>query len=873
MTGDSSCLVKPWLLARCKGATAARPRFPAVRVLTVSACLEGSTLFAHRLSSAVPFWLVVVALLAAAWPAMAQESATQFVVTPASVSLSGNFAQAQLLLTADRSDGSTDKLSEDLTPRATYASSHPQVVTVNDAGRLLAVADGTATVTATVGGVSKSVEVKVAGVSATPAIGFNEYVIPILSKAGCSAGACHASQYGKGGFKLSVFGFAPDQDHAQIVRDRHGRRVDFLDPSQSLLLLKPTLAVPHGGGQRLQAGSVDVQTLAAWLAGGAPGPNSKAPKVSGITVLPRERVGPLGYGQQLQVVASYNDGTQRDVTCWAKFDSMDDAVVKVTPQGHYTTIGKGQAPVMVRFEGQADISMALVPYAKDVTLAGWTDNNFVDKLAAEKFRELGIEPSPLCDDATFVRRAYLDAIGTLPTIEEAAAFADATDPDKRRKLIDRLLGLTGDPALDVFNNEYAAFWSLKWSDLIRSTSTKLGEQGMWAMHNWIVDSLRQNKPFDKFVSELISAKGSIYMSGPANYYRIAAGPNELAEATAQLFLGVRLQCAQCHHHPFEKYSQDDYYGFAAFFSRVGTKNSQEFGLFGRESVVLVKPTGDVRHPRTGQVMPPTPLDGQAVDHELDRRLPLAAWLTAKDNTFFAKNVVNRYVAYLLGKGLVEPVDDMRATNPPSNVALMDALSQDFVASGFNLKHLLRTIMISRLYQLDSQPTASNKADSRYYSHYQVKRLGAEALLDAIDYVTGTQTKFKNMPLGTRAIELPDGEYPTYSLAVFGKPKRASTCECERVSDPSLVAALHIINSDTISVKLVDKSGRIGQLLAAKKPHDEIVSQLYLATLSRRPTAEEIKHSQQSLAESPGPQEFYEDLLWALMNTKAFMFNR
>jgi hypothetical protein len=362
------------------------------------------------------------------------------------------------------------------------------------------------------------------------------------------------------------------------------------------------------------------------------------------------------------------------------------------------------------------------------------------------------------------------------------------------------------------------------------------------------------------------------MSGPANYYRIANNPQELAEATAQLFLGVRLMCAQCHHHPFEKYSQEEYFGFAAFFSRVGNKNSQEFGLFGRESVVTVRSTGDVRHPRSGQVMKPTPLEGEPVDHPLDRRIPLAHWLTAKDNDYFAKNIVNRYMAYLMGKGLVEPIDDMRATNPPSNVALMDALSADFVASGFNLKHLLRTIMQSRLYQLDWQPTESNAADSRFYSHYQVKRVGAEALLDAIDYATGMPTKFRNMPLGTRAIELPDGEYPTYSLAVFGKPKRASTCECERTSDPSLVSALHTLNSGMVFLKLRDRSGRVGKLLAAKKPHDEIVGELYLATLCRQPTDAELAYTRKTLADSPNAGEFYEDLLWALMNTKQFQFN-
>lgn len=802
----------------------------------------------------------------------AGESASRFAVLPAEVQLTGNYAQAQLLVSAVGSDGTPSKQSADLTHGASYQSSDAKVVTVNESGRLLAHGDGTAKIVVAIGDATQEIPVAVSGVQAAAKLEYLEHVVPILSKAGCNAGACHASQFGKGGFKLTVFGFDPNADYAQIVRDREGRRVDRIHPENSLLLLKPTLAVPHGGSKRLEAGSLDHQMLAAWLAGGAPGPDNKAPTVASIRVLPRERVGEEGFAQQLQVMATYSDGRQKDITAWARYDSMDDAVVKVTPEGRYTTIGRGQASVMVRFDGQADISMALVPYSSKIELAGWQDKNFVDTLAAAKFRELGIEPSPVCDDATFLRRAFLDAIGTLPTIEVTKEFLASADPDKRAKLIDSLLGLTGEPTKDIYNNEYAAFWSLKWSDLIRNTSDKLGEQGMWALHNWIKDSMRTNKPFDKFVSELITAKGSIYMSGPANYYRIAANPQDLAESTAQLFLGVRLMCAQCHHHPFEKYSQEEYYSFAAFFSRVGNKNSQEFGLFGRESVVTVKSSGDIRHPRTGQLMPPTPLEGQPVDHPLDRRIPLAHWLTAKDNSYFAKNVVNRYMAYLMGKGLVEPVDDMRATNPPSNVALMDALAEDFAASGFNLKHLLRTIMTSRLYQLDSQPTTSNAADSRFYTHYQVKRVGAEALLDAIDYATDQPTKFKNMPLGTRAIELPDGEYPTYTLAVFGKPKRASTCECERVSDPSLVSALHTLNSGTIFLKLRDKQSRVHKLIDGKQPHEEIVSELYLATLCRPPSEAELAYTRHNLSESPNAGEFYEDLLWALLNTKQFQFN-
>jgi len=455
-------------------------------------------------------------------------SGATFQVGPPAIQLEGNFSRAQLLVTAANSDGTTNERSADLTHQAVYASSNPQVVSVSSAGALLAAGNGEATITVTANGEMIQVPVQVTGVTPQPQISFASQVLPVLSKAGCNAGACHASQYGKGGFKLSVFSFAPNEDFDAITRDRQARRVNLLEPEQSLFLLKPILAVPHGGNRRLTAGSVDYELLKAWLASGTPGLKPDEPKVQSIQVRPPRRVGPPGTTQQLQVLATYSDGKTRDVTCWAKFDSLDDSVVTVTPEGRSAIVGKGQSNVMVRFEGQAEVTTVVSPYAESVDLAGWADNNFIDTLAAKKFRELGIPPSPLCDDATFLRRAFFDAIGTLPAVEEAKAFLDSPDPDKRRKLVDRLLGLTGDPAQDIFNNQYAAYWSLKWADLIRSNSAAIGEQGMWALHNWINESLRVNKPFDGFVRELITAKGSAYRNGPANFYRVANNPQDRA---------------------------------------------------------------------------------------------------------------------------------------------------------------------------------------------------------------------------------------------------------------------------------------------------------------------------------------------------------
>ena len=796
--------------------------------------------------------------------------AATFTVTPGEVTLGGRFARTQVLV-AEQADGLPADRAADLTTSATYAPSDAAVFRVDDRGVITPLADGEASLKVTVGGTTQEIPVRVTGIADAAPVDFATEVRPIISKAGCNMGACHAAQHGKGGFKLSVFGFDPANDHKSIARDRLQRRVNFLDPARSLFVQKPTMQVPHGGGLRLRAGSNDHHLLVAWLAEGATGMDESAPTVTQLNVLPTRRVTTENRTQQLRVEATYSDGSARDVTAWCKFDSSDDGVVAITTRGMTTAVGRGQANVMARFEGHAQIAMFVIPFAESVELSGWKNKNYIDELAANKFRELGIEPVGLCDDATFARRAFLDATGSLPTIEECTKFIASTDTNKREHLIDQLLGLTGDPNLDIYNNRYTAYWTLKWSDLIRNTSNKLGEQGMWSLHNWIRQAFRENIPFDQFVRRLVTGTGSIYSNGPANYFRINQNSTDLTESTSQLFLGVRLECAKCHHHPFETYSQDDYYGFAAFFARVGTKNSEEFGLFGREQVVMVKPTGEVRNPRTGMNMPPTPLQAEPVDHPLDRRIALAQWLTSSDNEGFARAVVNRYVHALLGRGLVEPVDDMRSTNPPSNIALMNALAKDFVTKEFDLKQLIRTIMTSRLYQLDSQPTPSNVADDRFYSHFQVKRLAAEPLLDSIDQVTGVQTKFRNLPLGTRAIDLPDAEYPNYFLNTFAKPRRASVCQCERSPDESLGQALHGLNGEIITEKISHKDGRVANLLKDERSAPEMISQIYLAALCRPASEAELETLQTFLAEAPSPQEFYQDLLWALINSKQFMF--
>ncbi|MCA9117785.1 MAG: DUF1549 domain-containing protein, partial [Planctomycetaceae bacterium] len=653
-------------------------------------------------------------------------AATRIQVQPQTVELSGPLELVQLVVSGENS---TDQ-AFDLTRDSSYQVEPEGVVSVSPAGRVTPLANGEATITVLSGELQAVVPVKVIGFEASPGVSFRNDVVPVLSRAGCGGGACHASQYGKGGFKLSLLGFDPASDYEPIVRDRRQRRVSLLRPEDSLILRKATMQVGHGGGKRFDEDSHSYRVLLRWIEAGVPPLAKTEPIVNGLEVFPTSRVYQPGQLQQLRVVASYSDGSTRDVTAACMYDSLGDGVAQVTAEGLVNTVGRGQAAVMIRYMGQARLTHVLVPFADSVDLTGFEPANFVDENVLLLWKRLGVSPVERCDDATFIRRAFLDALGTLPKPEHVREFLASTDPEKRVKLVDELLGLTGDPKRDRFEKEWSAWWTLKWGDLIRTNRNKLGAGGMWAFTNWMRTQFRENRPMDEFVREIITAQGSIYENGPANYYRIATTPEDLAEATAQVFLGVRMQCARCHHHPFEVYSQQDYYGLAAFFTRVTTKPSVQFGALGGDSVVRLKRSGSVKHPRSRKVVPPTPLLGEPIDESQvrDLRRPLAEWITSPENDLFARNVVNRMWGYLMGTGLVEPIDDMRATNPPSNPELLDALAKFFVESGYDLRQLTRAIMTSEVYQRSSQPTEQHAASTRLYLHYNVKRMGAEALL-------------------------------------------------------------------------------------------------------------------------------------------------
>jgi hypothetical protein len=801
--------------------------------------------------------LILALALGGPATARAQDGPGSLEVFPATVRLEGPAASQRLVVVGTFADGTR----RDVTDRAKIEPGGPAVA-VDGRGRLVPAADGSGEVVVRVGGAEARVQVEVVGSGRPREVSFRHEINPALTKLGCNQGACHGSQHGKGGFRLSLLGFEPEADYAQIVKSAEGRRVSPSTPEDSLLLLKPTLAVDHAGGRKMAPGGREYQLIRLWLEQGAVGPSKDEPAVTGLAVYPPRRQLQAGDSQRLVAVATFSDGVVRDVTDDAKFDTLNEGTATVTPDGLARASGQGETDIMVRYQGHSALARLTIPYAPPREFA-FPVANVVDELASKKWRELGLVPSPPCTDAEFLRRAMLDAIGTTPTPDEVDAFLADPDPAKREKLVDRLLE----------RPEYVPYWSLKWGDILRINSSKLGLQGMGAFNLWLQGAFRENRPFDRMVEELVTAQGSIYTNGPANYFRVATGPDDLAETTAQVFMGVRLQCAKCHHHPFEAYGQDDYYGLAAYFARIRTKGSQEFGLFGQEQVIYVANSGDVRQPRSGQVMKPTPLNDQPADDPVDRRRALASWLTDPENPWLARNVANRYWGYLMGRGLVEPIDDLRATNPPTNPELLDALADHFVRSGYDLKALLRLILTSQTYTRSALPTPDNRLDDRYSTRYTIKRLTAEQLLDAVNAATGTVEKFVQRPAGTRAIELPDPSFDSYFLDVFGRPERAIACECERSADPNLGQALHLMNGDLINRKLSQPDARLSRILKDPRLTDTtLIQSLYKLTFARPATDDELDTARRLIAEAPNRAAGAQDLLWGLMNSKEFLFN-
>ena len=665
------------------------------------------------------------------------------------------------------------------------------------------------------------------GAEAAHAISFRNDIVPVLTKAGCNAGACHAKAGGgQNGFELSLLGFEPLQDYASIATAGRGRRVFPAAPEQSLLLLKASGKIPHGGGVRLAADSDGYALLRNWIVQGAP-LRQDEPRLMSLDVEPDRSLISPGDQQQLKIIASYSDGSDRDVTDWALYESNDEALAAVNEEG-LVTIGEfpGRTAVMVRYQGQVAVFAAAIPLGASVPTESLPEpKNFVDEHVFGNLRELGIPPSPVCDDSTFLRRVTLDISGRLPTEEEANAFLKSNDPDKRDLVIDRLLTSPG----------YADYFANKWTSLLKNRRDVASDiTSNFAFHAWIRDSLLANVPYDQLVRELLAATGTIIGNPPVAWYKRVKEPKEQLEDVAQLFLGVRMQCAQCHHHPFERWSQDDYYALAAFFSRVGRKPT---ATRGEDLIFHQRGRATAQNVKTGVDLVPAALgdDVGEISPDEDPRLRLADWMSTPENPFFAKALVNRYWKHFFKRGLIEPEDDIRDTNPATNPELLAALEQHFITSGFDLKELVRVITRSRAYQLSAVPNKDNLVDRQNYSRFYPRRLQAEVLLDAIDDLTGVRTTFANLPPGTRAVALPDNSYNKASafLQVFGRPNSASVCECERVQSSSLAQSLHLINSSELKAKLSATGGRAAQLAVAEGSAEDKVSQLYMAAFSAR----------------------------------------
>ena len=694
--------------------------------------------------------------------------------------------------------------------------------------------------------------------SAAPS--FRNDIIPAITKLGCNSGRCHGSQYGKGGFKLSLRGFDAESDYNAIVKDLKGRRVTLGDPTASLVLRKPTLTIPHGGGLRFAVDSSTYNLLLGWIAAGVPRPLPNDPRLERVEAEPDSRTLSVGESVALTITAKFSDGSTRDVTQKCELEVLNESVAEVSPQGVIMAKAGGRAAVLARYMGKTAVVNLLTPYAPADNHLSFKANNYIDEILLEKWRQLGLRPAGPSSDTQFLRRVYLDLIGILPSEGEVREFVSDTSDDKRSKLIDRLLE----------RPEYEDYWTLRWGDLLRVTRNGMGEKPMWNFNHWLRRNLRENRPVNAMVREILVSRGQPNTEDVAAFYKMTNSPEEAAEAVSVTFMGLRLGCAKCHQHPFEKWGQNDYYGMAAFFARLDSKPDDDYG----QPTLRLKPTGFVRHPKTQAVVRPSIPDGDTFGYEGDPRTKLADWLTSETNPWLARNFANRFWGYVMGRGLIEPLDDIRDTNPPSVPELLEALTKDFQQSGFDQKHILRRITNSRAYQLDSRPAPGSPQDNTFHAFYSPKRLLAEQLLDAITYATNSPDKYPNLPEDMRPIQLPDPEVPSDFLHLFGRHRRLVPCECSRLNDSNMNQVLSLMNGEYLQEKIASRNGRVASLFDLV-PLEQAVPNLYYATVSRPPSEEEFAETMKILDQRRNAQakrQALEDLLWVLLNSREFLFN-
>jgi hypothetical protein len=779
-------------------------------------------------------------------------------VYPAEVQLTGVREQAQLLVTGYYVDGSI----QDLTRVATITTANADVAIVKGSVAYPQ-ADGEGSLNVEFEGKTAPVKVVVANQQEPQPVSFLYDTLAALSKNSCNAGACHGSPSGKGGFRLSLRAFDPKLDELTLIREDFGRRTNSLDPDNSLLLLKPLMKVAHGGGRQIRVDDPAYAVIRDWIEEGCKMDVADAARPVKIEVYPKSGrvLKKPAVQQQLSVWAHYSDGRVRDVTPLAVYSSSDVEVADVDRNGFVEGLKRGEVAVVVRY--LEFIESSFITFVEEVEDFVWNDpqvNNYVDVAVDQKLKQLKYLPSDLCTDEEFVRRVYLDVIGILPSLEEVTAFAEDVDPAKRAKIVDRLLE----------RPEYSKFWALKWGDLLRLTSGQVTNEGVYKYYRWVERSFRENQPYDEFATELLTATGSTFSNPAANFYRTSKDMNDCVETISQVFLGARLQCAKCHNHPFERWTQDNYYGMAAFFNRVQRTNTKRTN----EMFIYVSQSGEVTQPRTQQKMKPwVPGQGDIENpNAFDRRLDFASWLTKPDNPFFAKIEVNRIWSQVFGRGIVEPADDFRDTNPPSNAMLLDQLAKDFVENGYDRKAILATILKSRTYQTSYQPNDFNEDDTKYFSHYQPRLLSAEQLLDAICHVTQVAETFGGLPAGTKATHLPAPDLVNNEfLKIFGQPERQTVCACERTNESNLSMAIQFFNGPLIYNKLKSETNSFRRSMTDGKDNSQIITLLYNLAVCRNPSETELKASLDHIASKEDRVEALEDICWAILNTNEFLF--
>jgi len=782
-------------------------------------------------------------------------------VFPEQIQLSSDNQQQQVIVREPSS------FQADVTRNVQFQTSDGSIATVDDRGVVHAVAAGQTELIVQWNESRTSVPIAVSEETSNQ-IDFDRDIQPLLTKYSCNSGACHGKQRGRNGFQLSLLGFDNIYDHDSLTKQSRSRRVTPSRPEQSLLLTKPSGGRPHGGGIRYTPETKAYQTMLQWIQEGA---TFKAPSASPLVkveVFPKERILSNNAQQQLVVTATYENGTTRDVTHLAAYQSSESPIARVSEEGLVTAgMITGEVAVNVRYRGMFDLFHASVPLTGEVPetyYAALPRNNFIDEHIWTSLQKLGLKASQPVDDAKFMKRVYIDIIGRFPTVEESQDFLSNDSSEKREQLVDWLLD----------RPEYAEHWANKWADLLRTNPYRVGIKNTLNYDYWIRNSFRKNQPYDEFVTELLTAQGGTFRNGNTTLFRDRRSPDELTTIVSQLFLGIRLECAKCHHHPFEVYGQEDFYKFAAFFAKVQRKGTGlSPPISGSEEFIFAGKRGEVKHPLTDEVMAPSVLFGTDAEiDETDPRITLASWITSKDNHYFSNTMANRIWADLMGRGLVEPVDDLRGSNPASNAALLDALGQHFASSDFNIKALIKTITLSHAYSLSSEPNERNTVDTRYHSRYYRQRLRAEVLLDAVSNVTGIQERFTAMPPDASAKEIWTHRVDSLFLDAFGRPDPNQDPPCERTTDPTVVQTLHLMNAENLYSKVASDKGRAATLANSEKTPAEIVQELYLAVYSRRPTTEELAICTGLYAEeSADRRKTTEDILWALLNTPEFLF--